>query len=323
MGNSFRDNSIGTDPTSVPIIETLDVRPKTKQDKNNKETGKKIIFVIIVVLLMFGVAGGLYFYLNLGQKNKKASNFTLNPITVSQGQKLSEIITDYGNFNDVDLSLCSLDTTEVNINTPGEYTYSVSCYKVKKESTITVKEFNNLKVTTKYIIKRVGSNLVAKSFVSGNSDYNYAFVNDNPFNNTIPGFSVVEVDVSNNEGLHEKVYGFLDIVPENYLMNIECKLDNDIDRIIFDYNQERINNVIRIYEITYNTEDEMVNDIAMIQDGLLTSHNHHGYAVVDYTNMTIRLINVLNDDSLDANYPKTYNEVKSYYESKNYSCSRK
>ena len=47
---------------------------------------------------------------------------------------------------------------------------SVCCISI---STITVREFNNLKVTTKYIIKRVGSNLVAKSFVSGNSDYNY------------------------------------------------------------------------------------------------------------------------------------------------------
>ena len=84
-------NEIGTDPTMVDVIETLDVpvpekkiEPKNenKQNNNDKKPEKKgsfiknLLFIILVLALMGGVAFGVYYYLRLAKNNENNVNVT-------------------------------------------------------------------------------------------------------------------------------------------------------------------------------------------------------------------------------------------------------
>lgn len=106
--------SIGTDPTFLEKVETLDVTPKISEIKelddtvNNevetldvsdvkKEPQKKekkksnvLIIIIISILLIIGVAGGLYFYLHLGTSNNVSTITNVNN-TINTNESKQEI----------------------------------------------------------------------------------------------------------------------------------------------------------------------------------------------------------------------------------------
>ena len=89
--NSNGDN-IGIDPSVVPVIESLDFTPgetytenktvkKVKTNKSNDDKGpsliKKILFTLVVLALMAGVAFGVYYYLSLGRNVSTSTIFSL------------------------------------------------------------------------------------------------------------------------------------------------------------------------------------------------------------------------------------------------------
>lgn len=83
-------NEIGTDPTMVDVIETLDVpvpekkiEPKNENKQNNNDKNQKkgsfiknLLFIILVLALMGGVAFGVYYYLRLAKNNENNVNVT-------------------------------------------------------------------------------------------------------------------------------------------------------------------------------------------------------------------------------------------------------
>ena len=321
MATFFRDNSIGTDPTNIPVIENLDVVPKSQKPKDKKEPLKKVVFTIVVILLMLGVGGGLYYYLNLGQKNKTTSNFTLNDIEINQGQVLSSNITDYGNFNGIDTSLCNLDLSSVDINEVGSYSYSVKCFKTMKQGIIKVISFNNFKVTTKILTRKVGASVTAKNFVDAKDGYTYSFVNSDDYASLQKvGLRTVPIDVKDNEDKHQTVYGILNVLEKDFLMMLDCKKDNSVQRVVFDYNRYKMGNVIDIYETVYSNEEELIENAIKIKDGILTINNHTGFALVDYNKLQIRLFSSVDDSSLSSNFPKIYDDIRNYYINGNYNC---
>ncbi len=318
MATFFRDNSIGTDPTNVPVIENLDVAPKAKNENNKKnDLVKKIIFTVVVVLLMLGVAGGLYFYLNLGQKNKTTSSFTLNDIDIPQGQVLSSNINDYGTFTGIDVSTCEIDLSGVDNLTPGSYSYSVKCFKTTKQAIIKVIAYNNFKLTTKILTRKVGSSVVATSFVEQKPDYTYSFVeNDDYANLQRVGLRVVAIDVQDKDNNHQTVYGVLNVIENDYLMMMDCRKDNNVQRVVFDYNNTKMGKVIDIYEVKYENEEELLKNVININNGSITLDNHTGFALIDYSKLQIRIFSALEDSSI----PNSYNEIRNYYINNSYTC---
>ena len=320
MGKSFRENSIGTDPTNVPIIETLDTVPKNYNNNNKENKGilKKIIFTVIVIILMLGVAGGLYFYLNLGQKNKKTSNFTLKDITILQGQELSKNVKDYGNFDNVDSSLCSIDLSTVNNKVAGSYSYSIKCYKTVKNAVITVKNITILEASTKLITKKVGSAISEKTFIKSTNDYEYHFVNGVSTITNKVGFNVIPIEIKDESGNTQTVFGLYNVIKDDYLMNNECQKNQEIYKYYIDYDNNVIGNIFIIEEIIYNNKDQMNIDISNIKDGQLTINNKTGYVIVDYDNLVIRLLNITNEE-----LPTNYTDLNNYFIQKGYTCTKK
>ncbi len=320
MNNSFREGSIGTDPTNLPVIENLDVAPKQKKEKKEKQNNgliKKLLFTVLIVILMLGVAGGVYYYLNLGQKNKKTSNFTLNDINIFQGQELSSNVADYGNFDGIDTSICKIDTSAVQIAEAGTYKYKVTCYKTTKEANVVVTSFNNFKVTTRFLNRKIGTSIKESNLVKTANGFTYTFVNTF---DPVEGINTYIIDVEDSVEKHEIVYGFVNYLSDDYSKILECTNNNIKDRVFIDNNNNKMDNVLRVNEIKYTMEDDMVRDIMQINNGILSKNGFSGFAVVDYDNLIIRIYNELGPSNLDTNFPNQYDEIKNYYQNLNYTC---
>ena len=172
-------NEIGTDPTMVDVIETLDVpvpekkiEPKNenKQNNNDKKPEKKgsfiknLLFIILVLALMGGVAFGVYYYLRLAKNNENNVNvkpaFNLNKMQINEGDEVPQSLSEYGDFSKIDISNCKLDTSEVKNNVPGNYTYYVMCNGSKYSESFVVKK--DLMLQHILIIQLKENNLILK-----------------------------------------------------------------------------------------------------------------------------------------------------------------
>ena len=214
MNNVFpnENTDIGTDPTMLQVIDSLDVEPPkevleslSKQENNENDPGeptdnnkkgkhskkekkkksmtpnpdkkphdtlKKVIFVIIILLLMGAVAFGLYFYLSLG--NKKKDLFSINDVQVYVGQTISNNISDYGSFSKVDVASCLITGLDkVDINTPGVYEYSVTCDKIKRSAKIEVLSLVDVNFSTNILYKAENDVPTAQEFINAENEYDY------------------------------------------------------------------------------------------------------------------------------------------------------
>ena len=199
-------NEIGTDPTMVDVIETLDVpvpekkiEPKNenKQNNNDKKPEKKgsfiknLLFIILVLALMGGVAFGVYYYLRLAKNNENNVNvtpaFNLNKMQINEGDEIPQSLSEYGDFSKIDISNCKLDTSEVKNNVPGNYTYYVMCNGPKYSESFVVKSKDGsdepiaptvtkrLNVTTYFNYTIKGEHLNIERLISSDDNLTFSF----------------------------------------------------------------------------------------------------------------------------------------------------
>lgn len=341
--NSNGDN-IGIDPSSIPVIESLDVMPsepgsnnlknKNSNEKQKPSLIKKILFTIVVLLLMGGVSFGVYYYLSLGTKNASKINFSISDRVVFVNETLSNSIMDYGEFNSVNITQCSLDTSKVDTSKTGVYSYYVTCGTMKKEAKITVQEKITFDVAAKAIYKIVDNEVKASEFIDTDRDeYELTFVDETTVNSYLEnegGPYLVGIKVKNEKGQETVVNSLLYVLPEKAKLYLTCSKDNDeytiTDKFAVNYDSKNMNYSLRFYKYTYDIESDYETSKNLIEDGKLTIGDHTGYALIDNVNKTIRIVDKLTGDKLDSEYgatfPLTYSEIKGYYKDiKNYSCS--
>ena len=362
------DDGIGTDPTMVEVIESLDVLPeenkageKDKKEKNKKVKAnktkapkkvsttpnpdkkpgdliKKIIFVIIILLLMAGVAYGVYFYLSLGRK-KNVSKFTLEDKVVYLGDNLSSSVIEYGDFSTIDISECNLDISSVKTDTVGEYPFSVTCGKTKYSAKIFVTERIIFNVEAVPVYKNQGDTVDATEFFKVTDEgYSFEFI-DAPavesYLSSGEGLYQVDIKVINNKGNETILTSVLYVLTQNSDMKLTCnsaQLKDDlipyniIDVIALDAEKEYLDLSIRTYSFVFADESEFELTKNKIENGKLTIEEKSGYALVDNINKRIKIVDKLKKDTLDKEYgeefPKKYVFIKKFYqEEKKYSCS--
>ena len=186
----LNQDDIGIDPTTVAIVDTLDDTPKLKQEevkpvianepKKKKPFFKKLALILGTVALMGGVAFGVYFYLNTGKRKALSKpKFILNNFNVYLGSTLSDSIFDYGDFADIDVSGCKLDTSGVNTNKTGSYEYSMTCDKVKYTGNIYVIKKYDFEITANVLYKTSDDVLIASEFMKGSNDNIYTIRDNN------------------------------------------------------------------------------------------------------------------------------------------------
>ena len=353
-------NEIGTDPTMVDVIETLDVpvpekkiEPKNenKQNNNDKKPEKKgsfiknLLFIILVLALMGGVAFGVYYYLRLAKNNENNVNvtpaFNLNKMQINEGDEIPQSLSEYGDFSKIDISNCKLDTSEVKNNVPGNYTYYVMCNGSKYSESFVVKSKDGsgepvtptvtkrLNVTTYFNYTIKGEQLNIERLISSDDNLTFSFKDkekykEDMYNIGLQKVEIKAVDEENNENTY---YAFVYVINEEPKMKFKCVSPNNslIDEIIFNKNKENMNNSVRMYEYTFD-EKEYSNMIETVIDGTIKINENEGNAILDYQNKKITILKDLSKETLDSEYggsfPTTYSEVSNYYRnSLKYTCS--
>lgn len=353
-------NEIGTDPTMVDVIETLDVpvpekkiEPKNENKQNNNDKKpekngsfiKNLLFIILVLALMGGVAFGVYYYLRLAKNNENNVNvtpaFNLNKMQINEGDEVPQSLSEYGDFSKIDISNCKLDTSEVKNNVPGNYTYYVMCNGSKYSESFVVKSKDGsdepvtptvtkrLNVTTYFNYTIKGEQLNIERLISSDDNLTFEFANKEKYKEDMYniGLQKVEIKAVDSENNENTYYAFVYVINEEPKMKFKCVSPNNslIDEIIFNKNKENMNNSVRMYEYTYN-DTEYSNIIETINNGTIKINENEGNAILDYTNKKITILKDLPKETLDSEYggsfPTTYSEVSNYYRnSLKYTCS--
>lgn len=354
-------NEIGTDPTMVDVIETLDVpvpekkiepKKENKRDNNNdkkpeKKGGfiKNLLFIILVLALMGGVAFGVYYYLRLARNNQNNVNvtpaFNLNKMQINEGDEIPQSLSEYGDFSKIDISNCTLDTSEVKNNVPGNYTYYVMCNGSKYSESFVVKSKDGsdepntptvtkrLNVTTYFNYTIKGEQLNIERLISSDDNLTFEFANKEKYKEDMYniGLQKVEIKAVDSENNENTYYAFVYVINEEPKMKFKCVSPNNslIDEIIFNKNKENMNNSVRMYEYTFD-ETEYSNMIETVTNGTIKINENEGNAILDYTSKKITILKDLPTETLNSEYggtfPSTYSEVSNYYRnSLKYTCS--
>lgn len=321
MNNEYKENSIGIDPTQLEVIEHLDATPKEeKKPKESKGLAKKSGFIILIVALILLVGGGLFFYLRLGTNNKKASTFVLSDMEFPLGLELPSDVGSYGTFDGIDLSKCTLDVSNVDVNTAGDYNYSVTCVKNTKAALVTIVETSRLRKTTKLLVRRMNSlKPTASDFIEDSTDLQVEYDSSTNFMNSL-GLKVVPIKITNKDKISEVVNGLIYIVDFGYSYDLTCSLDNKKISSFFNNSDVLINKDLESNIITYNNADLLALDLAKAksEDGKITIQDISGYPVVDYTKLTIELVNEVSHNEEVA---IVYEVMRDFYQDNGYTCN--
>lgn len=342
---NFSNDSVGTDPTTIEVIDTLEINettekkykeksPKQKKESKGKDLLKAIIFTVVLIILMIGVAYGLYYYLSLGNKRKKKPEIVLQNKTIYVGQAISSNINDYGTFDNIDVTSCTLDIKNVNVSEIGEYEYSVTCDESKYSAKIIVTEKNYFSLNTTIVYKNVGDNIYANEFVSSKESYAYTFADEKVDTTQVGGPYVVKINVKDSLNNMEEIYGIYFVTEKKASYNLTCKngenSNGDIkyyltDTFDFDENQSLLNVSYRAYEMNISEKKDYYDYIYNANNGKITVGNLNGYFLRNDEKRRITIINGLSQNALDLEYqgsfPTSFADIAAYYQNtKKYSC---
>lgn len=350
MNGKFNSSDeIGIDPTTIEVIDTLDldapteVTPAQAKKNKGKDLLTKILFTFGVLVLMGGVSFGIYFYLDLGSKKakEKEASFKLDSKEVFVGQELSSSVFDYGDFAKVDVSGCTLDLSRVDTSVAGEYPYSMICDGAKYSAKITVIEKADFIVKTNVVYKSSLDTLNVNDFIEAKGkNYVYSFANqDEALNNlTEPGGPyIVDINVTDEKGKEGKIPTYLYVTSTNVANYLKCtsketSTDNGFsytisDVMVFDTLRNNLNAPLRLYNFEKLDEDTYFRYLLEIKDGKLNIDNVEGYVIRDDTNHILRLLvdvdNFIIEGDLGESLPNSYSAIKELYEEKGYTCSNK
>ena len=339
------DNAVGTDPTLVEVIDSLDIVPEEQEESNNNPKGKKkknkskkklskksIIITVITFVLIFGVGFGLFFYLGIGTgrtKTKKA-NFKIQNKVITAGEKLPLDVTAYGDFNKVDITTCTIDgINTIDTNNPGTYDYSITCGGKKLSSKIIINP--RVVYATKMVTKKVGDSYSISDFITGADDYKYSF-DASKIEEALANansFITVPITIEANDKTIE-VYSLLYVLPEEPNFILTCRNPDTTkyttyDMISFNSAHNSLKDEMRYYEITYKTVDDMIIAVNSITNGEFTNSDISGKAIVDLYSNKITIVQKLTSEILDSEYegtfPSSFDDIDSYYMfHKDYNC---
>ncbi len=351
MNGGFQTSrdEIGIDPTTVEIVDSLDVEsnngnPNNSSDPNHKKGRAKslmikILFAFGILLLMGLVAFGVYFYLNLGKKKvNEKPKFVLSDKEVYIGTELSDSILDYGNFADIDISGCTLDTSKVDTSKTGTYEYTMVCDGSKYTGKITVLDKYDFEITANILYKTSDDVLIASEFISGSNNYKYTIRDNNIINNLYsPGGPyyaeiVIENEKDNTKGTVSSLFYVTESAARTFLTCTSPAKKNDdvdglsyriVDTFAFDRFRMYLHVPARMYLFELIPTENYVKLITRMQNGKIELGHLSGYGLRDDPNNTFRIVPEFNDEILTEEMEGitlTYDNIKKYYEDNNYTC---
>lgn len=344
--NNLNGNSNGfVEPNKVENIGTV---PPPKE--NEKHPMKKVLFVLLILVLIAGVALGVYYYLSISQKSKITITPKNDPTLISIGDKVSTSVVDYVTISGTDSKNCSVDVSKVNSKEAGEYEYTVTCGIEKGKNKeyigkVKVGDGSAPEVVTNIVYKKVGSTeLSVDDFIKSCTDASGCNVEFEGYQEvleklaTVGGPYEVAIKATDGENNSATINGELYVVPFDFQLYYACSSQSEeseagpnktvVDKLAFGRNENNTVAYLNVgrREYKYEFNDEALYKEAVGQKGTTISYNViTGLAKYDDENLILTISTDLPYATLKSeitgNFPTTLSEFDTYYKNKGYSCS--
>lgn len=317
--NNLNDNGVvGVDPSFVETVESLDVLPPSMQPKvpnNNPSTGKKILFAILIIALMAGVAFGVWYYLSLGKKATVSINVELADKTILVGDELSKNIVDYGEFKGVNPENCTINLLNVKTSEAGEYPYTVTCGDNTYSAKIFVKNSTRLNVEASLVYLKEGEELDPKALVIGDENYEYTLVS-NPQDILAEEGDLHKVEVLVKSDDAEETVEALVVTTSESLFNLNCHKELNGYLLSLIKGDKVLSKPTLKYVIaSYETEEEFASALELTKED---------YRLIDNINKKITIYSVATDEELKTefvdSFPTSYKDLKNFFKANGYEC---
>lgn len=345
--SSIQPNLGSGEPTAIPIPGTENIGISEGSNKKFQSIGKvpdekrkekkpmnKVVFIILIIVLIMGVAFGLYYFLNMSNRRVKLTTKTL---TIGVGDTLPDNISSYATISKGDTSTCSLNTRSVDTSTLGEYEITITCGKDIYTSKVVVADTKAPELTLNILFKNVGDDLVVDEFVKTCLDPSSCrtnIVNEEKVKNnmTTAGSYEVEIEAIDDAGnsvtektmlyvSEKQIFIFaLFSSQEEVISELNVK-KTIVDDLAFDNDLNFLNIARRNYRYVFTSEDEY-EKVVNGRLNTITFDGVTGVAKYDDDNLTLEISTNLNVDTLnnenEGNFPASLSDIQSLYETKKY-----
>ncbi len=330
-------------------VENVGTEPPAQKEPKAKKPMNKVVFIILIVALLGAIAYGVYYYLKLGQDNKKIS-VTTKTVESALNAELSTNIADYATITGTSATNCQLNTGEVDITKEGAYEFTVTCGNDTYKGAIKIVDTTPLTAQTKEVYAAVPNEgeapreYQAEEFIipdtCSGEECTYAFAEGTDINShlTQTGNYDVNIVVTDQNGKTNTLTASLVVLSTPVRLFVSCSLPltEPATGTVNDYiaigasdlasgnGYAFINYAYRL--TTYNFANKEDYEAAVGEKPAeLTYNNVMGQATYDDANLTLTLRTNLSTDALNSEaggtFPSPYTEVYAYYQNKGYTCS--
>jgi len=320
------------EPNKVENIGAMP--PKNDEPKGKKPN--KIVFIILVLALIAGVAYGVYYYLSVSK-----TKVTVTPkenIEISINEKLSSDPGDYALIKGTDSSNCTRNVDNVNTSKPGVYEYTVTCNGKDYKGKITVKDMEGPELAVKIVYTTVNNTVDVNSFVTKCEDPSgcvVSFVDPataTNYMNTAGGPYDIDIIAKDSLDNTTKAKAILYVVPYDIQITMVFDASSEkignvtktvSDKLKFGYNETIVylNAGRREYKYVFSNKQEYE---AAVGDKTseMTYDNMTGLAFYDDENLTLTISTNLDQNTLNSEasgaFPTAFNDIRTLYENKGY-----
>lgn len=308
----------------VPEKESVGVIPPNKK---NEKKSNKVAFIILMVALIIGIAYGLYYFLSNNLSNQ---NVTLSPATYSIFDEISTNIYDYATSENVDLSNCTIDLTDINNSMEGEYKYTITCEENEYSSTVTIIDDREYIALTNEVIFNRNDEYSIDMFISECSDsictYSIPEEEEEILEQNLidtGGPYEIFITVSDSTGREDIISATYYVVFAKFiatLPSIDSSLYNASivteDTLLFMIGNLYMDKGTRNYEYTFDSAEDYELAVSDYTENGSIENIEGEYTFNDST-YTIVIETDLTNDILDSEYgsdfPDDYSTINSFY----------
>ena len=327
-------------------IDNIGAIPPTGNEpsKKTKKPMSKVLFTVIILLLIAGVAYGVYYFLSQSKKVKLEGK----TVNIDLGSTLSTNINDYFTIKTGSSSLCNtVNIKNVDTKTPGSYKVTVTCGKDTFTSTVVISDKQAPVVSLKPVFKTINDTISINDFVISCTDTSKCtttFKDEASVTNYLQTASdkaiAITINAKDDVGNEQDYNIDLYVMPYKLFRFINCestssaiqgyKATKTVSDIIPTGTNEEGSPVFmgiarRDYKYVFEDEQEYQNVVGK-KEATITFDNITGIAYYSDKTKTLTIstdlpLATLQSENNNA-FPTTFVEIQSLYkDTKSYSCS--
>ena len=317
-------------------VENIGVVPPANENEKKKKPMNKFLFILLIVVLIAGVAFGVYYFLNISKNNVK---LTTKEITIGIGETIPDDVKSYASSISGNTNLCSVNIRNVNPLAIGEYKVTITCNNKTYETKVIVGDKTAPQVELNTVFKKVGTSVKVEDFVKSCTDPSNcktSFFNTDEVNNylqTVGGPYNVQIVAEDDNGNKETYVTELYVTSDDIFLFLGCTSNEEE---VLNYNAKKVTSDIfaisrnefaflnvarRDYIYTFSDEAEYKQVIGN-KNVTITFDNVTGYALYDDENKQLTIATDLSMDTLNSEnnnaFPTNYSDIQELYKNKGY-----